>query len=95
MFVTVLVIGVLLVGAVALMAYWFDLGRINREGINLDELDGVGRPESNRPHDNNFNQGYYWDCCNHCYGENGELVHSLNILDNHTVPCNEENCQEW
>lgn len=35
-----------------------------------------------------------WLCCNHCFTEQGELIHPLNFMDKHTVPCNEPGCSQ-
>lgn len=47
--------------------------------------------------------GTIYKCCDHCYGPDGEFSHGPSMIDNHTVPCNEQvvyqsgflgNCQQ-
>lgn len=33
-------------------------------------------------------------CCNHCFTEDGEMVHPRNFMDKHTVACNEKYCSQ-
>jgi hypothetical protein len=35
-----------------------------------------------------------YQCCNHCFSENGTLMHDRAMLDMHTVSCNEPNCSQ-
>lgn len=35
-----------------------------------------------------------WACCNHCFTEQGEMVHPRDFMDKHTVACNEEFCSQ-
>lgn len=37
---------------------------------------------------------FEYPCCNHCFTEYGKLSHARDMIDRHTVECNEPFCSQ-